>query len=1100
MVLGLGRVNGLAFIGQAGREGGCSVARYLHFNRIRPATSASTARRPTGLGAYGEQYAGGNVAPSGGGYDYQMGYGQTPYVAPIATASAYSGPYGYGNPVPRVNPYGAAQYGYSSYGGHRQPYGTFSGGYNNQQALKLPSIDWSGKQLVEIKKDFYDLSPDANNRPGEEIEAILASHGIIIDGETPLPKPVNTFDEAVFNEPIQRIIKQMGFVEPTPIQKVGWTSCLTGRDVVGVSQTGSGKTLAFLLPGLLHLLAQPPVTAGMGPVILVLAPTRELCQQTYSEAMRFMRVMNLRGALLYGGVPKSQQQQQLVGGVDIMVATPGRLIDCLSTGMVRLDRVSYFVLDEADRMLDMGFEPQIRMISSQVRPDRQTLLFSATWPSSIRRLASEFCKNNCIYIQVGDKELTANPNINQQVRVLRSSETFPYLCDFLAGDAYNKKVLIFVESRIGADNLVRDLSRRGLNALSIHGNKSQNQRDHTIRQFRTGAVNIMVATDVASRGLDIKDIDYVVNMDAPTSIESYIHRQDRAHGPRQQDRRRAAAARQRLPRPAQGPIRPAAGGRAQQRQPAGAAGAAAARAECQLIYVHRAVQRHVVYCILYLRAVLEHDRGPEAVHGRHVADALAPVEQHDDLVRLGRPHDLHGLRGNCDVVLVDEHVHDLQVGVRLVLYHLVDDAQLVLVVPVARDAHDDALLDPARVRLARRARARRGLGGLLVSQRAGVAHLVDHEVAVVQDGDVNLLNAHHLRLHLQENGELHLLDRNDVAEHALVTPNQNLDRLANKSVGHAELALGAQLGPPLEPAALVEGVLRFADAHVEHHAAVDDHVDVLLQLDEALVLPQVLDDALLVLVRAVDNQDLVARVESGVVDVFGAVSEGAAFAEDVRNHHLDLDVGVQQDVEAALGDGHYNADLPLGRLHKVAEEVAVKGAQRLEVDGLLHQQQVVELDLELLGLLRRKDHGVLLLKVHQGNQARLPPVDAVNDAHVVAFAEVLDDGGRVDPEVGDARVLRLDLDFIVVHACDMANDVDQLPARDADLLAQPEQVQIGVFNDVRHVAVIVLKVELLQLRQRCVDRGAHRESADADAQQQETGVEECHVVVAEGAR
>ncbi|GBE62718.1 ethylene-responsive RNA [Babesia ovata] len=420
--------------------------------------------------------------------------------------------------------YGAPQYGYGGYGRRRQPYGTYNGGPGNEYFMKLPTIDWGAKPLVEIKKDFYDLSPEANNRPGEEIEAILESHRIIIDGETPLPKPVNSFDEAVFNEPIQNIIKQMGFVEPTPIQKVGWTSCLTGRDVVGVSQTGSGKTLAFLLPGLLHLLAQPPVTPGMGPVILVLAPTRELCQQTYEEAQKFMRVMNLRGAILYGGTSKAQQQQQIVGGVDIMVATPGRLLDFLSSGMVRLDRVSYFVLDEADRMLDMGFEPQIRMISSQVRPDRQTLLFSATWPSSIRRLASEFCKNNCIYIQVGDKELTANPNITQQVKVLRSDETFPYLCTFLSGEGYNKKVLIFVESRVGADNLVRDLSHRGFSAISIHGNKSQNQRDYAIRQFRNGTINIMVATDVASRGLDIKDIDYVVNMDIPRSIEDYIHR------------------------------------------------------------------------------------------------------------------------------------------------------------------------------------------------------------------------------------------------------------------------------------------------------------------------------------------------------------------------------------------------------------------------------------------------------------------------------------------------------------------------------------------------------------------------------------------------
>ncbi|ORM40778.1 ATP-dependent RNA helicase DBP2-A [Babesia sp. Xinjiang] len=517
MVLGLGRVSGVAFIRPTSHQGGSVAAARFPFNYVCCRASAQESRRVFVLGTYGEQY--------GGGFDYQRGYAQPPYPSHVTSHPAYNAPYGYLQPAGRTNQYGMAQYGYNGYRGHQQTYGTYNaGGYSAQPPFKLPNVDWNGKQLVEIKKDFYDLSPEANNRPGDEIEAILARHRIIIDGETPLPKPVNTFDEAVFNDAIQRIIKQMGFVEPTPIQKVGWTSCLTGRDVVGVSQTGSGKTLAFLLPGLLHLLAQPPVSPGMGPVILVLAPTRELCQQTYAEALRFMRVMNLRGAILYGGVSKAQQQQQLVGGVDIMVATPGRLLDCLSNGILKLDRVSYFVLDEADRMLDLGFEPQIRMISSQVRPDRQTLLFSATWPSSIRRLASEFCKSNCIYIQVGDRELTANANINQQVKILRSDETFPHLCTFLTGEAYNKKVLIFVESRVGADTLVRDLSRRGLNALSLHGNKTQIQRDHTIRQFRSGAVNIMVATDVASRGLDIKDIDYVVNVDVPRTIEDYIHR------------------------------------------------------------------------------------------------------------------------------------------------------------------------------------------------------------------------------------------------------------------------------------------------------------------------------------------------------------------------------------------------------------------------------------------------------------------------------------------------------------------------------------------------------------------------------------------------
>ncbi|UKK00971.2 DEAD-box RNA helicase [Theileria orientalis] len=480
------------------------------------------------------------------------------YDPPVNTVSTY--PVGYNTVDQQVQPFGQVpnynynvvpnQYGFqpsipftlNSYGALPYSRPNYFNNYNRpfrfnrrpgfrrytmttQKSFDIPvsSVDWNKEELVEIKKDFYDLSYEADSRPGEEIEQILSSHNITIEGEHPLPKPVNTFDEAVFNEPIQKIIKESKFVEPTPIQKVGWTSCLTGRDVVGVSQTGSGKTLTFLLPGMLHLMAQPPVGKG-GPIMLILAPTRELCLQISDEAMPYSKMLNLRLVSVYGGASKYVQMKQFENGAEIMVATPGRLLEFLSTGSLKLNRVSYFVMDEADRMLDMGFEPQIRKIIGQIRPDRQTLMFSATWPKEIRRLASEFCKPDFIYIQVGDLELTANQNITQKVQVMDSFEIKDSLFSFLDSLSPAKKVLIFSDLKSFSDQLASNLRYRKFRAASLHGDKSQAQRERILKMFRTGECNILVATDVAARGLDIKDIDYVINLDAPKTLLDYIHR------------------------------------------------------------------------------------------------------------------------------------------------------------------------------------------------------------------------------------------------------------------------------------------------------------------------------------------------------------------------------------------------------------------------------------------------------------------------------------------------------------------------------------------------------------------------------------------------
>ncbi|SIO73242.1 DEAD/DEAH box helicase [Babesia microti strain RI] len=388
---------------------------------------------------------------------------------------------------------------------------------------RLQKIQWNDYDLVEIKKDFYNLSKEADTRSAEDIETLLADNSILMDGQPPLPKPVNSFDEAVFNPVIQQLLKSSGFQEPTPIQKVGWTSCLTGRDVIGISQTGSGKTLTFLLPGLLHILAQPPLSPGEGPIMLVLTPTRELCIQISEESAKFVKTLNLRGATIYGGVSRYPQLQQLQRGAEIIVATPGRLVDFLETNNTNLRRVSYLVLDEADRMLDMGFENQIRNILSQVRPDKQIVMFTATWPKDIKMLASEFCANNTIYIQVGDRELSVNPRITQHVKVINSSESKSAVLDYLEKHR-DKKILIFCDFKRLCDQMCQELRFRNFKALSLHGDKSQTERERVLNMFKNGNCDVLIATDVAARGLDVKDINVIINMDMPKRTSDYIHR------------------------------------------------------------------------------------------------------------------------------------------------------------------------------------------------------------------------------------------------------------------------------------------------------------------------------------------------------------------------------------------------------------------------------------------------------------------------------------------------------------------------------------------------------------------------------------------------
>ncbi|ORY76297.1 P-loop containing nucleoside triphosphate hydrolase protein [Leucosporidium creatinivorum] len=280
-----------------------------------------------------------------------------------------------------------------------------------------------------------------------------------------------------------------------------WPMALSGRDLVAVSATGSGKTISFALPAMIHINAQPLLAPGDGPIVLIIAPTRELAVQIQEECTKFGSSSRIRNTCVYGGVPKGQQIRDLQRGSEIVIATPGRLIDMLESGKTNLRRVTYLVMDEADRMLDMGFEPQIKKILDQIRPDRQTLMFSATWPKEVQKLAHEYLKD-FIQVTIGSLELSANLNITQIVEVCSDFEKRGKLVKHLEKiSSESAKVLIFIGTKRVADDLTKFLRQDGWPALAIHGDKQQQERDWVLAEFKSGRSPIMIATDVASRGL-----------------------------------------------------------------------------------------------------------------------------------------------------------------------------------------------------------------------------------------------------------------------------------------------------------------------------------------------------------------------------------------------------------------------------------------------------------------------------------------------------------------------------------------------------------------------------------------------------------------------
>ncbi len=322
-------------------------------------------------------------------------------------------------------------------------------------------------------------------------------------------------------QPLKKALKELKYETPTPIQAQTIPPAIKGIDILGCAQTGTGKTAAFALPILDYLGHKQPRAKSKRPVSLILAPTRELAIQISESFAQYGKHMRFSQTLVYGGVGQGKQVAALKRGVDVLIATPGRLCDLMQQKHVSLDNVEIFVLDEADRMLDMGFLPDLRKIVAALPKKRQSLFFSATLPPKSRQLAKELLFNP-VSINV-TPETPSVERIDQTVVLMEKSKKFGYLDEVLSAKSA-KRTIVFTRTKRGANQIVKKLDGVGIRAVAIHGNKSQNARERALSEFRRNKFNVLVATDVAARGIDIDGITHVINYDMPVEAESYVHR------------------------------------------------------------------------------------------------------------------------------------------------------------------------------------------------------------------------------------------------------------------------------------------------------------------------------------------------------------------------------------------------------------------------------------------------------------------------------------------------------------------------------------------------------------------------------------------------
>ncbi|KAH8246794.1 hypothetical protein KR032_000051 [Drosophila birchii] len=411
--------------------------------------------------------------------------------------------------------------------------GTIDWAAINRASVPATAARWA--KLPELTKDFYKEAPEVANLSVSEIKRLRAENNNITvghvfeqkEGETPapIPNPVWTFEQCFAEYPdLLGEIQKQGFEKPSPIQSQAWPILLKGHDMIGIAQTGTGKTLAFLLPGMIHTEYQSiPRGSRRGANVLVLAPTRELALQIEMEVKKYS-FRNMKAVCVYGGGDRRMQISDVERGAEIIICTPGRLNDLVQANVIDVSSITYLVLDEADRMLDMGFEPQIRKVMLDIRPDRQTIMTSATWPPGVRRMAQSYMRNP-IQVCVGSLDLAATHSVRQVIELLEDDkDKFQAIKSFVRQMTKTDKIIIFCGRKARADDLSSDLTLEGFATQCIHGNREQSDREQAIADIKSGVVHILVATDVASRGLDIEDITHVINYDFPRNIEEYVHR------------------------------------------------------------------------------------------------------------------------------------------------------------------------------------------------------------------------------------------------------------------------------------------------------------------------------------------------------------------------------------------------------------------------------------------------------------------------------------------------------------------------------------------------------------------------------------------------
>lgn len=412
-----------------------------------------------------------------------------------------------------------------------------------QTKIEFEEFDW-GKAIAQsvqytrekwvacpdIVKEFYFESPEVANMTPEEVAQFRKDNNNIVvrhfdqNDTRQFPNPCVTFNQVFKKYPdILSEIEKNGFEKPSPIQAQSWPVLLKGIDLIGISQTGTGKTLAYLLPAMIHIEGQTtPREKRVGPTALILVPTRELAQQIEREAQKYS-YRGIRTLCIYGKGDMKKQMDAIARGVEIVIATPGRLCDFCLRKCINLMSVSYLVLDEADRMLEDGFEPDIKKLFIDIRPDRQTVMMSATWPAAVRSLADNYMKSP-LQIYVNTLDLTACHSVNQQIVFLEFEEKQHFLENFIRNMEPNDKVIVFVGRKIICDEIGSDLALKGIKAQLMHGDRDQEDREQALEDLKSGDVRVLVATDVASRGLDIDDITHILNLDFPRNIEEYVHR------------------------------------------------------------------------------------------------------------------------------------------------------------------------------------------------------------------------------------------------------------------------------------------------------------------------------------------------------------------------------------------------------------------------------------------------------------------------------------------------------------------------------------------------------------------------------------------------